>query len=71
MENCLPLIATFQDRKVVLRHTDGATVRMWTMPDRVVNAQVSGCGSAAMVTITMANGHWRLYRWDGALSRQG
>lgn len=71
MDDCLPLIATFQDRKVVVRRTNGTTVRIWTLPDRVVNVQVSDCGMTAMVSITMANGHWIVYRCDGTTVRRG
>lgn len=66
-----PMIATFADKKVVVRYTDDLLVREFRMPDRVVGAQVSGIGSSAMVTINMANGNWRLYKIDGSIVRMG
>lgn len=71
MYDNMPMIATFSDKKVTVRYTDNSIVREFRMPARVVGAQVSGCGQDAMVTINMANGHWRLYHINGSISRMG
>jgi hypothetical protein len=65
------LYATFDGRTVQLLDGNGFHVRRFNMRDMVVGAQVSGTGDNTEVMITMSNGHWERYRWNGMLLRRG
>ncbi len=61
--------ATFSGKKVDLYNYNKQLIRRFNMKADVVNAQVSGAGSDAVVAIVCNNGKSFLYKSNGQLIR--
>ena len=64
------MYANFKGRQVELYNDTKQIVRRFTVSANVVNAQVSGSGTNAVIAITMQNGKTVLYRSNGQLIRR-
>ena len=61
---------TFQGRKCQLFNDNKQILRQFNVSNEIVNAQISGSGNAATISITMKNGKTVLYKATGQIIRQ-